>query len=420
MNEKNIIAGYEYAKEVFMEHGVDTDRAMESVNLIPLSVNCWQGDDVIGFDGADSLSGGIATTGNHPGRARTFDELTSDLEKAYSYIPGVKKLNLHASYAIKSDAGKNRDAYTVDDFLPWIDWAKKMDTGLDFNPTFFAHSRMDGNFSLSSLDSSTRSFWVEHGKRSLEIADQFAKRLGKASVINFWMPDGYKDYPADSVKHRQLMTESLDEIFKTTYDREKVWPAVESKLFGIGAESYTVASHEYALSYALSRGILYCLDAGHFHPTEVISAKLSAVLQFLDKVLLHVSRPVRWDSDHVVTFDDELQRIADEIVWNQFEDRVFIGTDFFDASINRIAAWAIGLRNTRKALLFSALAPYKEIRQAEYDADYTLRLALQEERKNLPATAVWNYYCLQQDVPQGSEWIADMKNYEQKTLVDRI
>ncbi len=419
MNEKQILAGYEYARAAFADAGVDTEQAMEQTNRIPLSVNCWQGDDVIGFDGAKTLSGGIAVTGSYRGRAATFQQLTADLEKAYSYIPGVKKLNLHASYAIKSDPERDRDAYTIEDFLPWVAWAKKMNTGLDFNPTYFSHPEMDGDFSLSSFSEKTRQFWIDHGKRVLEIAGHFADQMGQPSVVNFWMPDGYKDTPVDSAVRRRLMTESLDEIFSIDYDPAKVIPAIESKLFGIGAESYTVASHEYALGYALSRGLLYCLDAGHFHPTEVISAKISAVLQFVDRVLLHVSRPVRWDSDHVVTHDDELQRIMDEIVFNGFEERVFIGTDFFDASINRLAAWAIGLRNTRKALLYAALAPVEKMRRAEADGDYTLRLALQEERKNLPAAAVWNYYCLKQDVPQGRDWIDDVKAYEESVLEKR-
>lgn len=416
MNEKQIIAGYEYAKEVFASLGVDTEEAMKKASQVPLSLNCWQGDDVIGFDGAGSLSGGIATTGNYPGRARTVAELRQDIEQAYSYIPGVKKLNLHASYAEKTSPEKDRDRYGIEDFQGWVDWAKKMDTGLDFNPTYFAHEKMDGNFSLSSLNADTRKFWVEHGKRSLEIAQGFADQLNKPVVVNFWMPDGYKDYPADSAVHRRLMTESLDEIFKTPYDHEMVLPALESKLFGIGAESYTVCSHEYSLSYALTHDLLYCLDAGHFHPTEVISAKITAVLQFLDKALLHVSRPVRWDSDHVVTLDDELQHIMDEIIFNGLENRVYLGTDFFDASINRIAAWAIGLRNSRKALLFAALAPQDKIRQAEAAGDWTLRLALQEERKTLPTGAVWDYYCMKENAPQGQSWISDMKNYEKTVL----
>lgn len=420
MNEKQIKAGYEYAREAFAAIGINTDAAIEKANRIPLSVNCWQGDDVIGFDGAESLSGGIATTGNYPGRARNSAELKQDIEKAFTLIPGVKKLNLHASYAEKTDESKDRDSYTIDDFRGWLDWAKKMDVGLDFNPTFFAHPMMDGNFSLSSLNPDTRKFWMEHGKRTIEISQAFATELGKPVVLNFWMPDGYKDQPADSAMHRHLMTESLDEIFSIDYDKEKVLPAVESKLFGIGAESYTVCSHEYSLAYALSRNLLYCLDAGHFHPTEVISAKITAITEFLDKVLLHVSRPVRWDSDHVVTLDDELQRIMDEIVHNELEKRIYIGTDFFDASINRIAAWAIGLRNSRKALLNATLAPIQRIRQAETEGDWTKRLALQEERKTLPFGAVWDYYCIKEKVAVGTDWIDEMKAYEKEVLGGRL
>ena len=349
MSKNSILQFFEVAKEQYSKVGIDVEAAITRADAIPVSMHCWQGDDVIGFDGSDSLSGGIQTTGNYPGRARTPEELRADIDKAVSLIPGKTKLNLHACYAEKNGKVIDRDAYTIDEFSGWLDWAKTGKIGLDFNPTYFSHPMMDGDFSLSSMDASRRRFWIEHGKRCLEIADAFAAGTGQTCTVNYWMPDGYKDTCVDTVKRREIMTQALDEIFANAYDKKNVLGSVESKLFGLGVESYTVASHEYSLGYAISRNILYTLDAGHFHPTEVISAKISAVLQFLDQILLHVSRGVRWDSDHVITLDDELQRIMDEIVWNGFENRVHIGLDYFDASINRIAAWVVGMRNARKS-----------------------------------------------------------------------
>ena len=373
MNEQHIINGYNYAKEAYAAYGVDVDAAIAKADAIPVSMHCWQGDDVIGFDGSDELSGGIATTGNYPGRARTPEELRADIDVAVSMIPGETKLNLHACYAEKNGKKVDRDEYTIEQFQNWVDYAKERKMGLDFNPTYFSHPKMDGDFSLSSYDKGTRDFWVEHGIRCREIGLEFAKQLGKPCGINFWMPDGYKDVCADTKLHRDLMTESLDRIFAADIDEKLVPCGIESKVFGIGVESYTVASHEYAMGYAISRNKLYTLDAGHFHPTEVISAKLTACLQFLDKVLLHVSRPVRWDSDHVILLDDELQKIMDELILNGLEDRALIGLDYFDASINRVAAWAIGMRNARKAILSSCLAPAC-VQKAEHDNDLTSRL----------------------------------------------
>lgn len=419
MKEQSVLRGYEYAREVYAGWDVDVEKAMDLADAIPISMHCWQGDDVIGFDSTGTLTGGIAATGNFPGRARTPQELRADIDEAMRMIPGTVKLNLHASYAEKNGRQIDRDAYTIREFQRWVDWAKEKGIGLDFNPTFFSHPRMDGDFSLASPKKEVRRFWIEHGKRCREIGASFAEQLAKPCVVNFWMPDGYKDTPADTYAPRLRMTESLDEIFAGAFPGVPLYEAVESKLFGMGVESYTVASHEYALSYALKKGILYCLDAGHFHPTEVISAKISAVLSFLDKALLHVSRGVRWDSDHVITLDDELQRIMDEIVHNGFEDRVFIGLDFFDASINRIACWAIGVRNARKALLSAALAPIGRIRGAENEGDYTSRFALMEERKTLPMGAVWDYYCLRKGVPAGEDWLVETKAYERDTLMNR-
>jgi L-rhamnose isomerase len=415
MRETLILKGFEYAREQYESVGVDVEKAIGRADDIALSMHCWQGDDVVGFEGSDTLTGGIAVTGNYPGRARTPDELREDINTARKFIPGKTKLNLHACYAEKNGRKIDRDSYTIEEFSNWTDWAKQQGLGLDFNPTFFSHPKMDGNFSLSSFDESTRRFWIEHGKRCREIGLEFAKRLGEHCVVNYWMPDGYKDNCADSIIRRNLMTKSLDSIFSEKIDEDLVPCAIESKLFGVGIESYTVVNHEYALCYALSRDKLYCLDAGHFHPTESIATKISPILLFMDKILLHVSRGIRWDSDHVVTYEDELQYIMDEIIFNDLENRVYIGLDYFDASINRIAAWVIGMRNARKALLTAALTPISAIRNAEIEGDHTLRLALMEERKNLPIGAVWDFYCLTNGV-HGPEWIDIVKQYERKML----
>lgn len=416
MNQDRIIKGYEYAKDVFLEQGINVEAAMESIDRVAVSMHCWQGDDVVGFDGSDSLGDGLAVTGNYPGRARTPDELRRDIEKSMSMIPGSKRLNLHACYGENIPKSVDRDEYTIEYFQKWADWAKGLGIGLDFNPTFFSHPMMDGNFSLASRDESKRKFWIEHGKRSREIAAEFGKQLGTPSIVNHWMPDGYKDTPADTDILRGLMAESLDKIMEDKIDTSLVKDSLESKLFGVGIESYTVASHEFSLGYAISRGIMYTLDAGHFHPTETISNKLSAVLQFTYEVLLHISRGVRWDSDHVVTWDDELQNIMNEILLNGYDKRVHIGLDYFDASINRIAAWVIGMRNARKAMLKAVLTPIDKIRNAEAEGNYTARLALMEENKSLPFAPVWDYYCMKNDVPVGEEWLATVWDYEKEVL----
>ena len=416
ISDKLIQTGYDYAKEVYAQYGVDVDAAMEKAAHLPVSMHCWQGDDVIGFDGSDSLTGGIQTTGNYPGRARNAEELRSDIAFAKKLIPGATKLNMHACYAEKNGKRVDRDEYTIAEFQNWVDFAKEQGMGLDFNPTYFSHPKMDGDFSLSSYDADTRKFWIEHGKRCREIGLEFAKQLGQPCAINYWMPDGYKDVTADTKKHRDLMTASLDEIFAVDIDKKLVPCGIESKLFGVGVESYTVASHEYSYGYAVKNGLAYTLDAGHFHPTEVISAKLSAVLQFLDNIILHVSRPVRWDSDHVILLDDELQKIMDEVILNGFDNRTFIALDYFDASINRVAAWAIGMRNARKAILNACLAP-AAIRQAEYDRDHTARLALMEERRTLPFGAIWDYYCMTKGIP--TDMLSEVKKYEKDVLALR-
>lgn len=417
MNKPSIIRGFEYAKERYAEAGVNIERAIERADAIPLSMHCWQGDDVRGFDADGALTGGIAATGNYPAAARTPGELRADIDKAMTLIPGTKKLNLHACYAEKNGKDVDRDEYSIEQFESWTDWAVAHKIGLDFNPTYFSHPMMDGDFSLSSFRPEVRRFWVAHGKRCREIGLEFTQRTGKPCVVNYWMPDGYKDTCADTVARRELMTESLDAIFADQMDENLVPCAIESKLFGVGLESYTVVSHEYAFGYAQKHSKLYCLDAGHFHPSEFISGKISSTLAFIDKVLLHVSRGVRWDSDHVVAYDDELQRIMDEILWNGFENRTFIGLDYFDASINRIAAWSIGMRNARKAILSAALAPADAIRKAEREGDYTLRLALLEERKTLPLGAVWDYYCMIKNIP--TDFMREVKEYERTVLATR-
>ncbi|MBP3653079.1 MAG: L-rhamnose isomerase, partial [Clostridia bacterium] len=407
MNEKLILAGYEYAKETYAAAGIDVEAAMKKADAIPVSMHCWQGDDVIGFDGADSLTGGIQTTGNYPGRARNVEELRKDLDFARTMIPGATKLNLHASYAEKNGKKVDRDAYTIAEFQGWADWAKENKLGLDFNPTYFGHPMMDGDLSLSSPKDANRKFWIEHGKRCREIGNEFAKQLGQPCAINYWMPDGMKDTIVGSRAFRERMVASLDEIFADKSISQKDVPCgLESKLFGIGVESFTVASHEFSMGYAIKNGLAYTLDAGHFHPTEVISAKMSAVLNFVDSTILHVSRPVRWDSDHVIIFDDELKAIMNEIVKNGYEERVCIALDYFDASINRIACWSIGMRNARKALLNACLADYKTMQAAETEGDYTKRLAMLEERKSMPASAIWDYYCLTHNIPVGMDWYA--------------
>ena len=420
MNEKLILAGYEYAKEAYAGMGIDVEAAMKKADAIPVSMHCWQGDDVIGFDGSDSLSGGIQTTGNYPGRARNVDELRADIDFARTLIPGATKLNLHACYAEKNGKKIDRDEYTIAEFQGWADWAKANKVGLDFNPTNFAHPMMDGDLSLSSPKENVRKFWIEHGKRCREIGNEFAKQLGQPCAINYWMPDGMKDTVVGSRAFRERMTASLDEIFADKSISQKDVPCgIESKLFGIGVESFTVASHEFSLGYAIKNGLAYTLDAGHFHPTEVISAKMSAVLEFVDSTILHVSRPVRWDSDHVVCLDDELQKIMDEIIWNGYEKRTFIGLDYFDASINRIACWAIGMRNARKALLNACLADYATMQQAETEGDYTKRLTMLEERKSMPAGAIWDYYCMTRGIPVGMEWFEKVRAYEKDVLSKR-
>ena len=414
-NLQAIEKAYEAARQRYAELGVDTDKAMERLCKISISLHCWQGDDVGGFETGQGLTdGGIMATGNYPGKARTADELRMDLEKALSLIPGRHRLNLHAIY-LDSDGKKvERNEIAPEHFSSWVDWAKARGIGIDFNGTFFSHPKAEGGFTLASCDEGVRRFWVEHGIACRKIGEHMGRELGTACVTNLWIPDGYKDIPIDRKGPRERLKKSLDEIFAEKTDPKCHLDSVESKLFGIGSESYVVGSHEFYLGYAIENKKLLCLDAGHYHPTEVISDKISAVLAFLDEMLLHISRPVRWDSDHVVILSDELRAIAQEIIRGDYLDRVHIGLDFFDASINRIAAWVIGTRCMLKAFLIALLEPTEKLRQTELDGDYTSRLAMLEELKTMPFGAVWDYYCQKANVPVGGDWLGEVKNYEAK------
>lgn len=420
MNEANIIKAYELAKESYAPLGIDTDAVLEKLKTVPISMHCWQGDDVAGFLFKDvALSGGIQVTGNYPGAARTVAELRQDAEKAMSLIPGAKKFNLHAIYA---DTDEKVDLNEIEPrhFASWVDWAKKLGIGLDFNPTCFSHPMADTGFTISSANKEIQDFWVEHCIRSRKVAEYFGRELGIPCVTNYWFPDGYKDIPVDREGPRHRMMEGLDRVFAGDIDEKNNRNAVESKVFGIGAESYTVGSNEFCLGYAVSRNKLVCLDAGHFHPTEVISDKVSSVLLYTKELLLHVSRPVRWDSDHVVILDDELQNIAHALVRPGLLDRTHIGLDFFDASINRIAAWTIGTRNMEKALLMAMLEPTEKMLEMELAGDYTSRLAMMEELKTYPFAAVWDYYCMTNGVPVREEWLTAVKEYERDVLSKRV
>lgn len=419
--DEQIQNAYRLAKERYAMLGVDTDQALDTLAQIPISLHCWQGDDVGGFESPDAeLGGGLAATGNYPGKARNADELRSDLDKAYGLIPGTHRLNLHAIYAETSGQKVERNELRPEHFSCWIDWAKANNHGIDFNPTCFSHPKADDGFTLASYDEGIRNFWIEHCIACRKIGEHIGRELGTPCVTNIWIPDGFKDVPVDRKAPRRLLKSSLDEIFAEKIDRRYNLDAVESKLFGIGSESYVVGSHEFYLGYAVANNILLCLDSGHFHPTEVISDKLSSVLAFLDEVLLHVSRGVRWDSDHVVILSDELQAIAQEIVRGDFLHRVHIGLDFFDASINRVAAWVIGTRNALRALLMALLEPIDQLREMEVSGDYTRRLALLEELKGLPFGAVWDYFCLQQGVPVGIRFVDEIRAYEEQELSKRI
>jgi len=421
MNATRITQAYEIAKDAYAAIGVDVDAALRKLETIPISLHCWQGDDVGGFEkaGAQLEGGGIQATGNYPGKARNIDELRADFLKALSVIPGKHRMNLHACYLDHGGKRVERNEIEPKHFQSWIDWAKANQLGMDFNPTFFSHPKAADGFTLTHPDPGIRNFWIEHGIACRKIGAEIGRQLGSTAVTNIWIPDGYKDIPADRMGPRERLLDSLDKILAMPLDPAMHLDSVEAKLFGIGAESYTAGSHEFYLGYAVSRKTLLTLDAGHFHPTEVISEKISSVLLFCPGLLLHVSRPVRWDSDHVVILDDELQAIAKELVRSGKLDRIHIGLDYFDASINRVAAWVIGARNMLKALLIALLEPTAALREAELKMDYTARLASMEELKSLPWTAVWDYYCMRKNVPAGLAWLDEIRRYEQQVLSRR-
>ncbi|MDG0797845.1 L-rhamnose isomerase [Pectobacterium punjabense] len=414
-----IETAWQLAKARYASLNIDVEAALEQLDQIPVSMHCWQGDDVAGFENTGGpLTGGIQATGNYPGKASTPDELRADLEQAFALIPGPKRLNLHAIY-LESAQPVARNEIAPEHFSSWVAWAKRHQLGLDFNPTCFSHPLSADGFTLSHPDEKVRRFWIEHCQASRRISAYFGRELGTPSVMNIWVPDGMKDLTIDRLAFRQRLLSALDEVIAEPLNQAHHIDAVESKLFGIGAESFTVGSSEFCLGYAASRGTALCLDAGHFHPTEVISDKISSAILYVPRLLLHVSRPVRWDSDHVVLLDDETQAIAHEIVRHKLLNRVHIGLDFFDASINRIAAWVIGTRNMKKALLRALLEPTETLRTLEQNGDYTARLALLEEQKSLPWQAVWEHYCQRHDVIPGSDWLQQVRQYEETILTQR-
>jgi L-rhamnose isomerase len=420
LKRPTIEAAYELAREQYGELGVDVAEACERLRPISISLHCWQGDDVRGFESEAGLTGGgIQATGNYPGRARNVDELRSDLEAALRLIPGKHRLNLHAIYAEYGGQRVERDELAPKHFAGWIEWAKAHDLGLDFNPTFFSHPQADAGFTLASSEEGIRRFWIAHGIACRKIGESFGRQLGTSCVTNVWIPDGYKDTPVDRRGPRERLKKSLDEIFAEPLDERFNVDAVECKLFGLGSESYVVGSHEFYMGYALANRKLLCLDAGHFHPTEGIADKISSILTWLPQILLHVSRGVRWDSDHVVILSDDLRTIAEEIVRGDFLSRVRIGLDYFDASINRVAAWVIGTRAMQKALLVALLEPTALLRQYEQSGDFTRRLALLEEFKTLPVGAVWDYFCETESVPTRAAWLENVAGYEREQQSQR-
>jgi L-rhamnose isomerase len=411
---------YQLARERYAEVGVDTDQVLKNLESVSISLHCWQGDDVGGFEGnAGELGGGLAATGNYPGKARNAEELRRDLEKAYSLIPGKHRLNLHAIYAETHGKRVERNELLPEHFETWVSWARDNEIGIDFNPTLFSHPKADAGFTLSSYDEGIRNFWIEHCIACRKIGEYMGRELGSPCVTNIWIPDGFKDVPVDRKTPRMLLKNSLDAILAEKIDPRYNLDAVESKLFGIGSESYVVGSHEFYMGYAVENRILICLDSGHFHPTEIIADKIPSLLLFLDELLLHISRGVRWDSDHVVLFSDDVQGIASEIVRGGFLKRVHIGLDYFDASINRVAAWTIGTRNVLRALLFAMLEPLDTLREMEISGDYTARMAMLEELKGLPFGAIWDYHCSRQGVPGGMRIMDEIREYERAELSKR-
>ncbi len=410
----------DYAREAYAKYGVDIDAAMKSVAETPVGIHCWQGDDVVGFENPDGvLTGGIQTTGNYPGKARNIDELRRDFDFVSKFIPGKKKLSLHAIYLDNGGKKVERNEIAPEHFASWVEWARERGFGLDYNPTFFSHPLSADGFTLSNDDPAIRKYWIEHGKQSRKISEYFGRELGMTSCNNLWVADGFKDIPVNRARKREQLAESYAEIFSFETDDRYSLDALESKVFGIGAESCTIGSHEFYMGCALKHDKLITLDTGHFHPTEVVSDKISATLQYAKGILLHVSRPVRWDSDHVVILDDEVKAITSEIKRGGYEDRVHIALDFFDASINRIACWAIGSRNIQKALLHAALEPVAMLQKFEADGDFTSRLAYLEEIKTLPFGIVWDAYCEAEGVPTGDAWLLETKKYEADVTLKR-
>ena len=408
---------YTLAKERYAALGVDTEGVLNTLKDVTVSVHCWQGDDVVGFDAKEALSGGIQTTGNYPGKATTPEQLMADFDEVLRLTPGKKKLNLHASYAIFEDGEfADRDAIQPKHFFRWVAYAKERGLGIDFNPTFFSHSMVKDGLTLSSPDETVRKFWVEHGKRCMEIAEYFAEETGKSCVINFWIPDGYKDYPADRLSPRRRYAQSMDEILSVPYDKTKVFPCIESKVFGIGLEAYTVGSAEFCTNYVNTRHITPLMDNGHYHPTELVSDKISSMLLFNDRLALHITRPMRWDSDHVVLFDDETREMMKEVVRADALDRVFLATDYFDASINRISAWVTGLHSVQKALLYALLEP-KTFKALQDENNFTELMVRQEELKTMPFGAVWEEYLRRESIPQ--DYFSEIKRYERDVLSKR-
>ncbi len=418
-NDQLIDLAYAAAKQRYADIGVDTDRVIAQLAELAISVHCWQGDDVAGLEGGTELSGGIAATGNHPGKARNGDELRADLDAALALIPGKHRLNLHAMYAETDGVKVDRNALEPKHFSRWMDWAAGRKIGLDFNGTFFSHPKADDGFTLSHADDGIRRFWIEHGIASRRIAVAMGQRLGTPSIHNVWIPDGYKDLPIDRLGPRERLSRALDDVFAESMDDAHVRDAVESKLFGIGSESYVVGSHDFYMGYAITRKKWLCVDMGHFHPTELVADKLSALMMYVEGILLHVSRGVRWDSDHVVILSDELRMLAEELVRNNLLDRVAIGLDFFDASINRVAAYVIGARAMGKALLMAMLQPIEKLQAMEAAGDLTARLAWLEDLKTLPAGAVWDAYCVRCGVPPAMQWLDTVCDYEKTVLAKR-
>ncbi|MBN1394661.1 MAG: L-rhamnose isomerase [Pirellulales bacterium] len=420
VSNSSVEQSYSLAKQRYAELGVDVDSVLKLLEEIPISIQCWQGDDVGGFESAGGLTdGGIMATGNYPGRARTPEELRADAAQAMSLIPGKHRFSLHAIYLEHGGQKIERNAIGPEHFAGWMDWAAELGIGLDFNPTFFSHPKAAGGFTLAARDEGIRRFWIEHGIACRKIGAAFGRRQKTPCVTNVWIPDGMKDLTIDRKGPREILRKSLDDLFAEKIDPAYNLDAVESKLFGIGSETYVVGSHEFYLGYAVANKKLLCLDAGHFHPTETIADKISSVMQFLDEILLHVSRGVRWDSDHVVILNDDLRAIAEEIVRGGFLRRVHIGLDFFDASINRVAAWVTGVRAMLKALLLALLEPTSDLRELEIEGDFTSRLVMLEELKTLPFGAVWDYYCHKQGVPVGEDWLVEVKRYEKDVLAKR-